>query len=157
MHTQKVTPFLWYEKDAEKAAEFYVSLIPESRITETQETPDGGVFIISFELAGQPFTAINGGPHQTLNSAFSVAVTCDDQAEVDALWSALSEGGQEQQCGWLTDRFGLTWQIVPKAFFDLMQAGTPEQAQRVQAAMMKMVKFDIAALETAFAGETDAR
>lgn len=156
MLPQKVTPFLWFVQHAEKAAEFYVSLLPDSRITDVQKNPEGEAFIVTFELGGQAFTAINGGPYQKLNSAFSIVVTCENQAEVDHLWAALGEGGEEQQCGWLTDRFGLTWQIVPKAYFELMKAGSPQQAQRVQTAMHQMVKFDIAALEAAFEEDADA-
>ncbi|MEZ5968784.1 MAG: VOC family protein [Hyphomonas sp.] len=144
-------PFLWFEREAEEAARFYVSLLPDSQITEI-ETQDGKPFIVSFTLSGIPYTALNGGPHYVLTPAFSFAVTCDGQAEVDRLWSALTEGGQALQCGWLTDRFGVTWQIVPRQFFELRKAGTPAQTAAVMEAMMKMVKFDVAALEAAFEG-----
>ena len=147
----KVTPFLWYESGAEEAASLYVSLIPNSRIVDVQRQGEA-TFIVSFELDGVHFTAMNGGPGHPHTEAFSIAVTCEDQAEVDRLWAALTEGGKAIQCGWLVDRFGLSWQVVPKRFFELMSAGTPDQSQRVMQAMMGMVKFDVAALEAAFEG-----
>lgn len=146
-----VTPFLWYDNDAEEAARFYVSLIPNSRITDVHRQ-DGAAFVVSFELDGVGYTAMNGGPGHPHTDAFSIAVSCDGQAEVDRLWAALTEGGKEIQCGWLVDRFGLSWQVVPKQFYALMSAGTPEQAQRVMKAMLGMVKFDVAALQAAFDG-----
>ena len=149
MSIQSVTPFLWFEKDAEKAAQFYSGLIPDSEVTGI-EMMDGKPFIISFTLGGHPYGAINGGPHYKLTAAFSIAVICDGQAEVDRLWDALSEGGEEMQCGWLTDRFGVSWQIVPEQYDALRNAGTPAQARAVVDAMLKMTKFDVAALEAAF-------
>lgn len=147
----KITPFLWYGSDAEQAAEFHVSLIPDSRIVGVQRQCDAA-FVVSFELAGVSFTAMNGGPGRPHTEAFSITVTCENQAKVDRLWAAFTDGGKEIQCGWLVDRMGLSWQIVPKRFFQLMGAGTPQQTQRVMQAMLKMVKFDVAALEAAFAG-----
>lgn len=147
----KITPFLWYGSDAEQAAEFHVSLIPDSPIVGVQRQGDAA-FVVSFELAGMSFTAMNGGPGRPDTEAFPIAVTCEDQAEVDRLWAAFTDGGMEIQCGWLVDRIGLSWQIVPKRFFALMGAGTPRQSQRVMQAMLKMVEFDAAALEAAFAG-----
>ncbi|MEQ9436408.1 VOC family protein [Hyphomonas sp.] len=134
----KITPFLWYGGDAEQAAEFDVSLIPDSRIVDVQRQGDAA-FVVSFELAGVSFTAMNGGPGRRHTEAFSIAVTCEDQAEVDRLWAAFTGGGKEVQCGWLVDRFGLSWQIVPKRFFQLMGAGTPEQSHRVMQAAMEEV------------------
>ena len=144
-----VAPFLWFTSEALAAAEFYVSLFPDSGI-EDVEMQDGKPFIVSFRLSGIPYTALNGGPYQALTPAFSLAVTCDGQAEVDRLWAALTEGGQESRCGWLTDRFGVSWQVVPQQFFDLRKSGTPAQSQAVMAAMMEMIRFDVAALESAF-------
>ena len=146
----KITPFLWYDREAEEAAEFYVSLIPDARIVDVQRQGEAA-FVVSFELAGVRFTALNGGRGRLHTEAFSIAVTCEDQAEVDRLWAALTDGGKEIQCGWLADRFGLSWQVVPKQFYALMGAVTPEQSQRVMQAMMGMVKFDVAVLEAAFA------
>ncbi|MEZ5945560.1 MAG: VOC family protein [Hyphomonas sp.] len=147
-------PFLWIEDQAEEAARFYVSLLPDSEITDV-ERQDGKAFVVSFTLSGVPYKALNGGPYYKLSPAFSIMVTCDGQAEVDRLWSALTEGGAPLQCGWLTDRFGVTWQIVPRQFFDLRSAGTPAQTKAIMDAMMPMVKLDVAALEAAFraAGE----
>jgi predicted 3-demethylubiquinone-9 3-methyltransferase (glyoxalase superfamily) len=147
----KVTPFIWFDDDAEEAADLYVSLIPNSRIVDIQRQGKAA-FIVSFELDGIQFTAMNGGPGHPHTDAFSIAVSCDGQAEVDRLWEALTEGGKEIQCGWLVDRFGLSWQVVPQQFFGLMRAGTPEQSQRVMQAMLKMVRMDVAALEAAFHG-----
>ncbi len=144
MKPQKITPFLWFEKGAEKAAEFYVSLFPDSRIV--QSSP----MVTTFELAGVQFMALNGGPTFKLNESFSVFISCEDQKEVDSLWDALLAGGGEpSQCGWLKDRFGLSWQVVPKVFMKLASDPNPKKSQAVMAAMMKMVKFDVAALEKA--------
>ncbi len=147
----KVTPFLWYDSGAEEAATLYTSLLPNSRIVNVQRQGDQA-FIVAFALDGVRFTAMNAGPGHPHTDAFSIAVTCEDQDEVDRLWSALTEGGQEVQCGWLKDRWGVSWQVVPRQFFELMSAGTPEQSQRVMQAMLGMVKFDVAALEAAFQG-----
>ena len=147
----KITPFLWYDSDALEAAEYYVSVIPDSRIVDVMRQ-GGAVLLVTFEIGGISFTAMNGGPGHPHTDAFSISVTCEDQAEVDRVWSALTDGGHEIACGWLKDRFGLSWQVVPKKFYELMSAGTPEQSQRVMQAMMNMVKFDVAALEAAFEG-----
>jgi len=145
----EVTSFLWIRDKAMEAVELYVSLLPESRITDVAEI-GSDTRVISFELAGHPYVVMqHPGDHQ-LNDAFSISVRVDGQAEVDRLWSALTEGGKEVACGWLTDRFGVTWQITPMQMEDLRKAGTPAQAQAVFEAMMKMVKFDVAALEAAF-------
>ncbi|KDA03344.1 MAG: VOC family protein [Hyphomonas oceanitis] len=146
-----VRPFLWYDSNALEAAEYYVSVIPDSRIVDVMRQ-DGAVLLVTFEIGGVLFTAMNGGPGHPHTDAFSISVTCKDQVEVDRIWSALTDGGSEVACGWLKDRFGLSWQVVPKKFYELMSAGTPEQSQRVMQAMMNMVKFDVAALEAAFEG-----
>lgn len=144
MQPQKITPFLWFEKDAEKAAEFYVSLFPGSRVL--QASP----MVTTFELAGVQFMALNGGPTFKPTPAFSMFVTCEDQREVDALWDALLKGGgAPSQCGWLSDRFGLSWQVVPSAFMKLASDPNPKKSQAVMQAMLKMVKLDVAALERA--------
>lgn len=141
-----VTPFLWFEKNAEEAARFYVSLIPNSRITSASS------MVVAFELNGRPYVALNGGPHYQLNEAFSLYVDCETQAEVDHFWGALLEGGRAQQCGWLKDRYGLSWQIVPNALPRLLSDPDPAKAARVQQAMMGMVKLDVAGLEAAARG-----
>ena len=144
MKLQKVTPFLWFEKDAEKAAAFYVSLFPGSRVV--QASP----MVTTFELAGVQFMALNGGPTFKLNEAFSIFISCRDQQEVDALWAALlADGGEPSRCGWLKDRFGLSWQVVPEVFMKLASDPNPKKSQAVMAAMMTMQKFDVAALERA--------
>jgi len=148
-HPPTVTPFLWFDSQAKEAADVYVSLLPDSEVTDV-EVINGHPFIVSFTLGGHPYRAMNAGPEYKLSPAFSIAVVCDGQAEVDRLWSALSDGGEELRCGWLTDRFGVSWQIVPRQYEALCQSGTPAQAQAVVDAMMKMVKFDVAALEAAF-------
>jgi len=152
----RITPFLWFEDQAEQAAEFYVSLFPNSRITgrygDAGRDQPGRPLTISFELDGAAFTALNGGPYYKLNGAFSMSVDCADQAEVDRLWDALlADGGQAIQCGWLTDRFGLTWQIVPSALPRLLADPDRAKAQRVMDAMMPMIKLDVAGLEAAAA------
>jgi len=152
----KTSSFLWFHGNAEAAAEFYVSLLPNSEITHVERRhggeADGEAFIVSFTLCGNDYTAMNGGPRYTLNEAFSISIVCDGQPEVDRLWAALSEGGRTMACGWLQDRFGVTWQIVPRQFGELMKSGTPEQSGRVMQAMMNQVKFDVAALQAAFDG-----
>lgn len=149
MQPATVTPFLWFETGAKEAADFYVTLLPDSEVTAV-EMMNGQPFIVSFTLGGHPYNAMNGGPPYKLTEAFSISVVCDGQVEVDRLWDALSREGRVLQCGWLTDRFGVTWQIVPKQFGELCRAGTPAQARAVTEAMMKMVKFDVASLRAAF-------
>ena len=154
----KISPFLWFDTQAKDAAEFYVSLFPNSKITRvvlnTGEAPGvkGSVLTVSFELDGQPVGALNGGPYFKLNEAFSFVVHCRDQAEIDHYWDALLDGGSAHACGWLKDKFGLSWQIVPEAFFTMIADADPAKSGRVMAAMMKMIKFDIAKLEDAYAG-----
>ncbi len=156
---QKVSTCLWFDTQGEDAAKFYVSLLPHSRITglsrygKGTRMPEGTAMMVTFELAGTPFMALNGGPHFKLTEACSLVVQCDGQAEIDRLWDVLlSDGGKEQQCGWLKDRFGLSWQIVPSALSSLMQGPDREASGRVMAALMKMVKLDVAALEAAYNG-----
>lgn len=148
-----VTPFLWFDSEAEPAAKFYTSLFRNSRITDVGRSgPKGPVMTVAFELSGQPFVALNGGPVYKLSPAFSVCVYCRGQREVDRLWKALVRGGEESRCGWLVDRFGLSWQIIPKRLPQLLSDPDPQRAQRALAAMMKMQKIDVAALEAAVAG-----
>jgi predicted 3-demethylubiquinone-9 3-methyltransferase (glyoxalase superfamily) len=156
---QKITPFLWYAKEAEEAAAFYVSIFPDSRITrvvsmpsESPSGPPGSVKIVDFVLFGQEFVAMTAGPLDPFNHAVSFVVNCKDQAEIDRYWEALLDGGTPEQCGWLKDRYGLSWQIVPTVLGEMMSERDPAKAKRASDAMMKMVKIDIAALQKAFAG-----
>ncbi|HLH90632.1 MAG TPA: VOC family protein [Xanthobacteraceae bacterium] len=154
MAITNITPFLWYDTQAEDAAKFYVSLFANSRITqvarygEAGPGPKGGVMVVYFELEGRPIIALNGGPHHRLSEAFSLYVDCTEQADIDRLWAALGDGGSYNVCGWLKDRFGLSWQINYAGLPDLL-TGEPVRAARVFAAMMKMAKPDIQALEDA--------
>ena len=158
--SQKITPFIWFIKDAETAVKRYVSLFPNSKIIGTTPAPEGvpgipagEVMTVEFELNGQPFTALNGGPDVFEPSGqISFVIHCADQAEVDHYWDALLEDGTPSQCGWLTDRFGVTWQVTPDRLMELMQDPDREAAQRVMDAMMQMVKLDIPTLEKAYAG-----
>lgn len=156
---QKINTFLWFDQEAEEAAKFYTSLFPNSEITQVQRygegapLPAGTVMMITFTLAGQQFMAMNAGPGHPFTDAISLYVDCEDQAEVDRLWDALtSDGGQEVQCGWLTDRYGLSWQIIPAALPRLLSDPDPERAGRAMQAMLAMQKIDVAALEAAAAG-----
>lgn len=158
---QKITPFLWYAKEAEQAAAFYASIFPDSRITrvtalpsEPPSGPPGSVKIVEFVLCGQPFMAMSAGPLDPFNHAVSFVVNCDDQAELDRYWNALLEGGSAEQCGWLKDRYGVLWQIVPAVLDDMMADPDRAGAKRACDAMMAMVKLDIAALQAAFEGTT---
>jgi len=155
----KVTQHLWFERDMEAAVRFYTGLIADSSIEWTSAVPAdnpsgpaGSVSMMAFTLGGQRYMAINGGPLDPFNHSFSIAIECGDQAEIDRLWDALKEGGKTEQCGWLKDRWGLSWQIVPRRLGELMQSGDPAAAKRVAEAMLKMVKFDIAGLEAAARG-----
>jgi predicted 3-demethylubiquinone-9 3-methyltransferase (glyoxalase superfamily) len=156
---QKITPFLWFDGQAEEAANFYVSIFKDSKIDgvsrygDAGPGPKGSVMVVSFQLQGQKFTALNGGSHYQFSPAISFFVNCDDQKEVDELWDKLSAGGKTMQCAWLTDKFGVTWQIVPKILMELMQDKDPVKSQRVMKAMMKMVKIDIEGLKRAYRGE----
>ena len=155
---QKITPFLWFDHQAEEAARFYTSLFKNSRIEAvtrygaTGPGPQGSVMTVAFELDGQKFVALNGGPAFKFTEAVSFVVNCEDQREVDELWTKLSDGGQEIECGWLKDKYGLAWQIVPTVFFEMIQGPDAERKDRVMMAMMKMKKFDIAGLEAAYRG-----
>ena len=155
----KITPHLWYSTQAEEAAAFYCSLLPNSRVervialpAQSPSGPPGSVKIVDFTLAGTPFQAITAGPLDPFNHAISFIIKCDDQAEVDRLWDALSKGGSVEQCGWLKDRYGVSWQIVPAVFDTMMSDTDPVRAKRVVDAMLKMVKFDIAGLQKAYDG-----
>jgi predicted 3-demethylubiquinone-9 3-methyltransferase (glyoxalase superfamily) len=150
----RITPHLWYDKEAKEAAEFYVSVFPDSRITNVitlHNTPSGGVDCVYFELFGQPFQAISAGPLFKFNESISFMVICEDQAEMDRYWDKLSADPASEQCGWLKDKFGLSWQIVPARMDEMLQNGTPEQVDRVTQAFLPMKKLDIAALEKAYA------
>jgi predicted 3-demethylubiquinone-9 3-methyltransferase (glyoxalase superfamily) len=154
---QKLTPCLWFDTEGEDAAKFYSSIFPSSRIVETSyygsagPRPEGTVMTVEFELDGQRFVALNGGPQFTFNEAISFQVDCRNQEEVDEYWSKLSEGGEEGPCGWLKDKFGLSWQIVPAVLPQLLGDPDREKAQRVMAAMMEMGKIEIPELERAAA------
>jgi predicted 3-demethylubiquinone-9 3-methyltransferase (glyoxalase superfamily) len=147
---QKVRTFLWYDDSAEEATEYYVSLIPDSRILRVDRFGDDGrTVLVTFELAGIEYLALDGGPLYSFTEAASVMVVCEDQAEVDRLWDGLTAGGEPGPCGWLKDRWGLSWQIVPRALLELQQDPDPERAGRANAAMMQMGKIDVAALYAA--------
>jgi len=155
----KITPCLWYDGEAEEAARFYVSLLPDSRIDHVQKNVTdspagkaGTALVVKFTLAGQSFLALNGGTRFEYTHAISFMVDCADQAEVDRLWDALSAGGAVERCGWLKDRYGVSWQIVPKVLPELLGDPDPVKAQRVMQAMLGMVKLDIAGLRAALAG-----
>jgi predicted 3-demethylubiquinone-9 3-methyltransferase (glyoxalase superfamily) len=154
---QKITPCLWFDTEGEEAATFYTSVFPNSRIVDVTRygsagpRAEGTVMTVSFELDGQAFTALNGGPEFTFNEALSLEVACKDQEEVDSLWNALSEGGEEGPCGWLKDRYGVSWQIIPTALPELLADPDREKSQRVMQAMLKMQKIEIDELERAAA------
>jgi predicted 3-demethylubiquinone-9 3-methyltransferase (glyoxalase superfamily) len=156
---QKITPFLWFDTQAEEAANFYTSIFKDSKVLnvarygEAGPGPKGSVMTVTFELAGQRFMALNGGPHYSFTPAISFFVDCEMQAEVDELWDKLSEGGRQVQCAWLQDKFGVSWQIVPRALIELMQDQDPVKSQRVFKAMLEMKKIDIAGLQRAYRGE----
>jgi predicted 3-demethylubiquinone-9 3-methyltransferase (glyoxalase superfamily) len=159
----KIVPCLWYTDKAEEAARLYVSLLPDSRIdnvttlpADTPSGPEGSVQVVEFTLAGQPFLAMKAGPLDAFNHSISFMVNCADQAEIDRLWAALSEGGTVEQCGWLKDRYGVSWQIVPSVFGEMMKDKDRAKVRRVAQAMLKMVKFDIAELQKAYRGEAAA-
>ncbi len=154
---QTITPCLWFDGNGEEAAELYTSVIPNSRIVDVARYgpagpgPEGTVMTVSFELGGQKFVGVNGGPQFPFTEAVSFQVSCETQAEVDTYWDALSDGGSAGQCGWLKDRFGLSWQIIPTALPRLLGAPDPATARRVMEAMLQMKKIEIAALERAAA------
>jgi predicted 3-demethylubiquinone-9 3-methyltransferase (glyoxalase superfamily) len=152
----KITPFLWFNDRAEEAMNFYTAIFKNSRIVsvsrygEAGPGPQGSVMTATFELDGQEFMALNGGPLFTFTEAISFFVNCETQADVDELWDKLSEGGEESQCGWLKDKYGLSWQIVPSVLGELLNAPDAEKAQRVMHAMLQMKKIDIAGLQAAY-------
>jgi len=153
---QKITPFLWFDDKAEEAMNFYVSIFQNSkrgrisRYGEAGPGPKGTVMVATFQLEGQDFIALNGGPHFKFTEAISLVVNCESQDEVDAFWEKLSEGGSKGQCGWLKDKYGLSWQVVPTALGKLMSDPNPEKSKRVMTAMLKMTKMDIQGLQQAY-------
>jgi predicted 3-demethylubiquinone-9 3-methyltransferase (glyoxalase superfamily) len=159
---QKLTPCLWFDTQAEQAAHFYTSIFANSRIKqigrygnagrEVHGKEPGSVMVVEFELDGQTFTALNGGPHFKFNEAVSFQVMCDTQDEIDRFWTKLSQGGQEGHCGWLKDKFGLSWQVVPSALPQLLTGGDPAKQDRMMTAIMAMKKFDLEGLQRAYAG-----
>ncbi|MGW5863765.1 VOC family protein [Streptomyces sp. NPDC055239] len=155
----RITPTLWFDTQGEEAAEFYVSVFPNSKITNVSRYGDAGprpagtVMTVAFELDGRPYLALNGGPQFTFSEAISFTIDCADQQEVDHYWTKLSEGGEEGPCGWLKDRFGLSWQVVPAAMGELMSDPDQGRAQRAMAAMLGMKKLDVAALYAAADGK----
>lgn len=159
----KITPCLWFDTQAEEAAKFYVATFKNSRINEVSRytkagrdihgKEPGSVLTVEFELDGQTFTALNGGPHFRFNEAVSFQVMCDGQAEVDYFWRKLTDGGQEGQCGWLKDKFGVSWQVVPQALPQMLTDADAAKRERAMTALMAMKKFDVAALQRAFAGQ----
>jgi predicted 3-demethylubiquinone-9 3-methyltransferase (glyoxalase superfamily) len=161
--TAKITPCLWFDNTAEEAARFYVSVFENSRIGrvsrygkegfEIHGRPAGSVMTVEFELDGVRFTALNGGPVFKFNEAISLQVYCDSQKEIDFFWSKLSEGGEEGPCGWLKDKYGLSWQVVPRILPDMLADENSDKAQRVTKAFLQMKKFDMAALERAYEGK----
>lgn len=152
---QKITPFLWFDNQAEEAAKFYVSIFNNSKITsisrysEGAPVPAGTVMTVSFEIEGQQFTALNGGPLFTFTEAISFVVHCQNQAEVDYYWEKLTNGGTEVQCGWLKDKYGVSWQVVPDKLMELLNHPDAAKAQRVTQAMLQMVKLDLNVLHEA--------
>jgi predicted 3-demethylubiquinone-9 3-methyltransferase (glyoxalase superfamily) len=156
---QRITPCLWFDTQAEEAAAFYTSLLPDSAITHVERYPPGGrrppteAMLVRFQLAGQGYMALNGGPEFTFTEAISLHVACETQEEVDRLWAALCEGGEPGPCGWLKDRYGLSWQIVPAELPVLMADPDPEKARRVTEAMLQMSKLDVEALRRAHRGD----
>ena len=156
---QKITPFLWFNDQAEEAINFYISIFKNSKVVSVSRYgdagpgPKGSVMVGKFEIEGQEFLALNGGPVYKLTPAVSFVVNCETQQEVDEYWEKLSAGGKEIQCGWLTDKFGLSWQIVPIILPKLLQDKDPEKSKRVMQAMLRIVKIDIAGLQRAYVGE----
>jgi predicted 3-demethylubiquinone-9 3-methyltransferase (glyoxalase superfamily) len=151
---KKITPFLWFDTQAEEAMNFYGSVFKNSKVNNVSRGPDGKAFIVSFELDGQEYMALNAGPHHKFNEAISMYVDCADQAEVDYFWDKLTaDGGEESMCGWLKDKYGLSWQIVPRQLGELMGDPDPVRAGRVRDAMLKMQKIIVADLQKAYDGK----
>jgi predicted 3-demethylubiquinone-9 3-methyltransferase (glyoxalase superfamily) len=159
MSMQKIIPNLWFDSQAEEAVKFYISLIENSsigaiaRYGDTGPGPKGSVMTIAFKLAGQDFLALNGGPMYTFSPAISFIINCKTQKEIDRLWEELSRGGEKQVCGWLRDKFGVSWQIVPEVLAEMMKDKDPERTNRVMEALLKMEKIDIKGLEKAYGGK----
>jgi predicted 3-demethylubiquinone-9 3-methyltransferase (glyoxalase superfamily) len=161
---QKITPCLWFDTQAEEAAKFYTAVFKNSRINEISRYTEAGrdihrkaagsVLTVEFELEGEAFTALNGGPHFKFNESVSFQVMCEGQAEVDYFWQKLSDGGQEGQCGWLKDKFGVSWQVVPQVLPQMLTDADNAKRERAMSALMGMKKFDVEALRRAFAGNT---
>jgi predicted 3-demethylubiquinone-9 3-methyltransferase (glyoxalase superfamily) len=153
---QRIVPFLWFDNQAEEAMNHYISIFPDSKVLSVSRYgdegpgPKGQVMVANFQLAGQEFMALNGGPAFKFTEAISLFVNCETQQEVDQLWAKLTEGGEESQCGWLKDRYGLSWQIVPTALGEMMADKDPEKAGRVMKAMLQMSKIDLAGLRRAY-------
>ena len=150
-----ITPHLWFDTQAREAAEFYCSVFPNSKINSVrtlEDTPSGDCDVVSFELNGQPFMAISAGPLFTFNESISFQIRCETQAEIDRYWQQLSAVPQSEQCGWLKDKYGLSWQVVPAALNEMIERSTPEQLARVTQAFLQMKKFDLAALQRAYDG-----
>jgi predicted 3-demethylubiquinone-9 3-methyltransferase (glyoxalase superfamily) len=156
--TQKITTFLWFDQNAEEAANHYVSIFKDSKILSVSRYgdagpgPKGSVMTVTFQLEGQEFIALNGGPTFKFTEAISLLVNCDTQAEIDELWRKLGAGGQEIECGWVKDKFGLAWQVVPRALFRMLTDPDPAKADRVMKAMLQMKKMDLPRLEQAYRG-----
>jgi len=146
---QKIVPFLWYDGKAEEAAKFYVSIFKNSKVMSVTPGPDGTAMAVTFQLEGQTFYALNGGPKYKFTPAISLYVDCETQAEVDELWNKLSAGGREDQCGWLQDRYGLSWQIIPTALPRLLGDKDPKKANAAMQAMLRMQKIDVKELQQA--------
>ncbi len=159
---QKITPFLWFDNQAEEAVNFYISVFKNSKILDISYYGDvggeisgfkkGDVLTIAFQLDGQNFTALNGGKHYKINEGISFVVSCDSQEEVDYYWEKLTDGGEESQCGWLKDKFGVSWQVVPAVLGELMNSPDADKSRRVMEALLQMRKLDIPALEKAYRG-----
>jgi predicted 3-demethylubiquinone-9 3-methyltransferase (glyoxalase superfamily) len=160
---QKITPFLWFDNQAEEAANFYVSIFKNSKVGDIARygkaaaaaagRPEGSAMVVEFQIEDQEFVALNGGPHFKFTEAISFVVNCETQEEVDSFWEKLSEGGAESQCGWLKDRYGLSWQVVPTILNELLKDKDPKKSERVMQAMLKMKKIDIPALKQAAEGQ----
>jgi predicted 3-demethylubiquinone-9 3-methyltransferase (glyoxalase superfamily) len=150
---QKIVTYLWFDNQAEEAANYYTSLFPDSKIASSMPGPDGNPMVVNFQLAGQEFIALNGGPQFKFTEAISLLVNCQDQAEVDRLWNKLvGDGGEESQCGWLKDKYGLSWQIIPTALGEMLGDPDREKAGRAMQAMLQMRKIDVATMRNAFEG-----
>ena len=156
---QKITPCLWFDNNAEEAVNFYISIFKKSKVLsvtrfgEAGPGPAGTVLTVAFQLEGQEFVALNGGPHFKFTEAISLSVDCNTQEEIDEMWEKLSEGGEESQCGWLKDKYGLSWQVTPSILVEMLQDKDPEKAKRVMEAMLKVVKIDIKTLKQAYDGQ----